>query len=98
MVTNLPKGHVSTQVNVVEMMEVASAEKPQVPMLTGMGHLKNRVQIRRRCAKPTELVNAGKRLMRLEMETGQLKEAVDQERYVIQMESVLKVAGRTITH
>ena len=92
MVTNLPKGHVSTQVNVVEMMEVAGAEKPQVTMLTGMGQLKNRVQIRRRCAKPMELVNARRQVVRQEMETVHLKEAVMQGRFVIQTESVLKVA------
>ena len=92
LVTNLPKGHVSTQVNVVEMMEVAGAEKPQVTMLTGMGQLKNRVQIRRRCAKPMELVNARRQVVRQEMETVHLKEAVMQGRFVIQTESVLKVA------
>ena len=98
MVTNLPKGHVSTEVNVVEMMVVASAEKLRVHMPTGMGKVKNHVQMRDRYAKPMELANTGKRLMRQEMETGQLEEAVHQERYVIQTESVLKVAGRTITH
>ena len=92
MVTNPPKGHVSMQVNVVEMMEVVSAEQPRVHMLTGMEQLNYRVQIRHRHAKPMELVNARRQVVRQEMETGHLKEAVEQGRYVIQTESVLKVA------
>ena len=92
MVTNPPKGHVSMQVNVVEMMEVVSAEQHLVHMLTGMGQLNYRVQIRHRHAKPMELVNARRQVVRQEMETGHLKEAVEQGRFVIQTESVLKVA------
>ena len=92
MVTNRPKGHVSMQVNVVEMMVVASAEQPLVPMLTGMGQRNYHVQIRHRHAKPMELVNARRQVVRQEMETGHLKEAVEQGRYAIQTESVHNVA------
>ena len=91
METNLLKAHVSKRINGVGPMEIASAETPLVPMPTGMGQRNYRAQMQHRYVNQTELVNAGRVHHLPVMEMARLKEAAHLEKFVIQMEFVLKI-------